>query len=283
MAIRLIVDSSSDITKEEAEKINAIYVPLNVRFGDDVFADGIDMTKDEFYKLLEDREDFPQTAAAAPNSYIEAYEEIKSNGDKAILLTLSSKVSACYQSAILASQGYEDSIYVLDTLTASLGIRTLIEYAYKKIIEGIDFESLIKDLENKKKYAKIFAFVDTLEYAKKGGRISKFASTLGGLLNIKPILSLNEDGLLYIADKARGLKNGFSKFDKLIEKASENKLKELFISYSGLSRENLDKYLERNKDKFENIKLNIGQIGSSIGSHAGPGAVVVAFLVENIN
>lgn len=283
MAIRLIVDSSSDITKEEAEKINAIYVPLNIRFGDDVFADGVDLTKDEFYKLLEEREDFPQTAAASPDAYIQAFNQIKNAGDKAILLTISSKVSASYQSALLASQGYEDCIYVLDTLTASLGIRVLIEYAYRRINEGIDFNDLIEEVENKKKYAKIFAFVDNLEYAKKGGRISKFASTLGGLLNIKPILSLNEDGNLFIADKARGLKNGFAKFDKLINKSAGNNLKEIFISYSGLSKENLEKYLELNTERFSNLKLNISQLGSSIGSHAGPGAVVVAFLIEKIN
>lgn len=281
MAIRLIVDSASDLSEKEAKDLGVELVSLTVKFGEELYHDGRDISKDEFYKLVEERDDFPQTGAPSPEDFQKEFQKIKEAGDKAICITMTSDASATYQSAMLAVQdGYEDIIHVLDSKTASLGERAFIEYALRKIEEGLEYDKLIKLLEEKRDDAHIFAYVDTLEYVQKGGRVSKLAGLIGGFLKIKPILGVTTEGKIEIFEKARGKKAGLQKLDKFLEEHGGYKAKKLFISYSGTNKENMESFLETYKDKIDNSILDKSQLGITIGTHAGPGTVCVAFVEE---
>lgn len=280
MKIRLIVDSASDLSEKEAKELGVGLVSLTVKFGDELYHDGRDITKDEFYKLIGERDDFPQTGTPSPEAFKIAFDKIKESGDKAICITLTSDTSATYQSAMLAREGYEDIIHIIDSKTASLGERAFLEFALRKIEEGLEYEELIKLLEEKRDDAHIFAYVDTLEYVQKGGRVSKLAGMIGGILKIKPILGVTKEGKIEIFEKARGMKAGLQKLDKLLEENGGYRAKKLFISYSGTNTENMDKFLEIYKDKIDFDKLDKSQLGITIGAHAGPGTVCVAFVKE---
>lgn len=278
MSLKIIVDSGSDLSLKEAEKLGVILVSLSVKFGENHYIDGVDISKDEFFEKLENSKDYPVTGALSPEAYNQAFKKIKDDGDKAICITLSNDISGSYQSAKIASQGFEDCIYILDSNNCALSERLLVEYAVEKIKDGYTFEKLINHLEEVKSKAKIYAYVDTLEYVKKGGRLSKTAGIIGGLLNIKLILSINEEGKIYIPSKTRGIKSGLQELDKKLKEDGAYNSDKIYLSYSGRSKENLFRFIDTYIKKYEEIELDISQLGLTIGAHSGPGTVVVAFM-----
>lgn len=278
MAIRIITDTGSDLNLQEANELGVELVPLTVKFGDKVFNDGYDMSKDEFYRMIENRDHYPETGAPAPQAYKDKFDKVIADGDVGICFTISKVVSASYQSAVVAAQGLEDKIYVFDSKSAAIGERLQVEYALKRIKEGIEYQELIDELETIKHNVRIYAYLHTLEYVKTGGRLSKFTNTIGGFLNIKPILHIDEAGQIVVPDKARGLKKGLALLHKFVEDNGGYQADKLYVSHSGVTRENMDKYLEDNKEFIGNMEVHESQLGSTIGSHAGNGTVVVAYL-----
>jgi DegV family protein with EDD domain len=279
MAVKFIIDSASDVLPGECKKLGAVHVPLTVRFGDKEFADAVDLSHKKFYKMLTSgKEEHPTTSQVTPTAWASAMEEVTKDGDTAVVITISSKLSGTYQSAMIAADDYEN-IFVVDAGSVAMGNGILAEYALQLLDEGKSAAEIAAALEEAKKKIVVVALVDTLEYLKKGGRVSKTVAFAGGLLNIKPVLSVT-DGEINILGKARGSKMGNNLLVQEISKAGGiDFTKPVLLGYSGISDALLLKYIEDSRHIWEgNLpEVRYTTVGSVIGTHAGPGAVVVAF------
>jgi DegV family protein with EDD domain len=279
MSVRIIIDSASDITKERADALGLDFLPLTTIFGDEEYLDGITLTHSQFYEKLIESGIFPSTSQIPPYKFEEMYEEVKKAGDTAVVITLSSLLSGTYQSANIALDGYEDIIHVVDSKNVCLGEQNLVMYAVRLRDQGLSAEEIAKELDTAKKKICVLAIFDTLEYLKQGGRISKTAAWAGNLLSIKPVISI-EKGEVAILGKARGSKNGNNLLIQQISAHGGIDFSMPYcVGYSGLDDTLLQKYIKDSahiwQDKIDS--LPVSTVGSTIGTHAGPGAICVSF------
>ncbi len=276
MKTRIIVDSTADFAPEL--KQNVYTVPLNVIFGEERYIDGVTIDNMTFYEKLIESDVLPTTSLANPDAFMVEFDKVKEAGESAVVIAVSSKLSGTYQSAVIASEDYEN-IYVVDGGSVAIGSGILIELAVKLADEGKSAEEIVAILEKEKEKIVIIALLDTLEYLKKGGRISKTVAFAGGVLNIKPVLSV-ANGEISMLGKARGTKMGNN---LLIEKINEaggiDFSKPVLLGYTGISDALLTKYINDSKHVWEgNLdEIRYVSVGSVIGTHAGPGAIAVAF------
>lgn len=276
MNTRIIVDSTADLMPEYKSRVHV--VPLTVHFGDEEFVDGVTIDHHTFYNKLVESDLLPSTSQATPDAFMNAFKEVKKAGESAVVITLASRLSGTYQSATIAAAEY-DNIYIVDSESAAIGSGILVELALRLLDAGMSAEEIAKALEEEKKKLVIVALVDTLEYLKKGGRISKSVAFAGAVLNIKPVLSVVQ-GEIQMLGKARGSKMGNNLLVQEIEKAGGIDFsKPILLGYTGLSDALLLKYIEDSKPLWEGHMdaPRYATIGSVIGTHAGPGAVAVAF------
>ena len=276
MRTRIIVDSTADLMPEILDRVHV--VPLTVHFGEEELVDGVTIDKKTFYERLVESDVLPSTSQATPEAFMREFEKAKQAGEQAVVITVASKLSGTYQSAVLAAREYEH-IHIVDSSTVAIGSSILVELACKLLDEGMDAKEIAQKLEEEKKKIVIVALVDTLEYLKKGGRISKTVAMVGGVLNIKPVLSII-DGEINMLGKARGSKMGNNLLIQEIEKAGGvDFAKPVLLGYAGLSDTLLLKYIEDSKHIWEgNLdEVRYTVVGSVVGTHVGPGAVAVAF------
>ena len=276
MKTRIIVDSTADLVPEIKERVHVI--PLTVCFGDEEFVDGVTIDHKTFYEKLVETDVNPTTSQATPVMFAAEYEKAKEANESAVVITLSSAFSGTCQSAMIAADDYEN-IYVVDSGSVAMGSGILVELAVKLMDEGLDAKTIAERLEEEKEKIVIVALLDTLEYLKRGGRISKTVAFAGSVLNIKPVLSVI-NGEINMLGKARGSKMGNNLLVQEIEKAGGvDFTKTVLLGYSGLSDALLLKYIEDSKHIWEDNldEIRYVSVGSVIGTHAGPGAVVVAF------
>ncbi len=282
MAVRIIVDSGCDIEPQEAKKLGLTIIPLKTMFGDEEFLDGVTISHNQFFEKLIESEQMPTTSQAAPFEYEEKFKEVKEAGDGAVCITISSKLSGCYQSANIALDGYEDAVTVVDSNNVCIGEQILTLYACRLRDEGKSAKEIAEELDEKKNNIRLIALLDTLEYLKKGGRISAAAAMAGAVLSIKPVIAI-VDGEVAVLGKARGSKNGNNMLKELVKKEGGIDFDmPLSLAYSGLSDAMLQKYIEDSKELYEGQtdSLRISTIGSTIGTHAGPGAIAVSFFTK---
>lgn len=276
MKTRIIVDSTADLMPDYKKRVNI--VPLTVNFGDTEYIDGVTIDHKTFYEKLVESDVLPTTSQATPDAFMKEFDKVKEAGESAVVITLASKFSGTYQSAVIAAEDY-DNIYVVDSTSCAMGSGILVELAFRLLDSGMSAEEIAKTLEEEKKKIIIVALVDTLEYLKKGGRVSKTVAFAGTLLNIKPVLSVT-DGEINMLGKARGSKMGNNLLVEEIKKAGGVDFsKPVLLGYSGISDALLLKYIEDSKHIWEgNLdEVRYTTVGSVIGTHVGPGAVVVAF------
>ena len=276
MKTRIIVDSTSDLMPEARARVSV--VPLTVHFGDEEFIDGVTIDHKTFYEKLVETDVHPTTSQATPASFMAEYEKAAQAGESAVVITLSSKLSGTYQSALIAAGDYEN-IYVVDSGSVAIGGGTLVELALRLLDQGLEAPEIAAQLEAEKEKVRIVALLDTLEYLKKGGRISKTVAFAGAVLNIKPVVSVT-DGEIQMLGKARGSRMGNNLLVQEIEKAGGVDFsKPVLLGYTGLSDALLLKYIEDSRQLWEGglEQVRYTSIGSVIGTHAGPGAIAVAF------
>ncbi len=276
MKTRIIVDSTADLLPQIKSRVNV--VPLTLRFGEEEYIDGVTIDHKTFYEKLIESDVLPTTSQATPAMFAAEFDKAKAAGEHAVVITLSSKLSGTYQSAKIAALDY-DNIYIVDSGSAAVGGGVLVELALELLDQGLDAKEIAEQLEEAKKKIIIVALVDTLEYLKRGGRVSKTVAFAGGLLNIKPVIAV-KDGEIHMLGKARGSKQGNNLLVQEIEKAGGIDFsKPVLLGYTGLSDVLLLKYIEDSKHLWENglEQVRYTTIGSVIGTHAGPGAVAVAF------
>ena len=279
MAVKFIIDSASDILPAEAKELGMTHLPLKVMFGDTEYADAVDLTHEEFYEKLIESDVLPSTSQVPPADFEEAYKEAVANGDEAVVVTVSGKLSGTYQSAMIALEDYEGKVFVVDSENVALGERILIYRGLEYAKEGLSASEIAAKLDEDKKKIRLLALLDTLEYLKKGGRISSAVAFAGGLLSIKPVVAI-EDGVVSLVGKARGSKQGNNLLRELVQKSNGIDFEKPFtLAYSGLSDKLLQKYVKDSAELWEGQaeKLPVCTVGCAIGTHVGPGAVAVAF------
>ena len=276
--IRFLVDSSSDYSLEEIKEKQLEFIPISVTIDDKTYLDGMELEKNRFYELLTTSEEFPMTSQPSPQSFLDAFLKAKESGDTLICVLLSSGLSGTCQSAQLAkSMADYDNIYIVDSLSASHGIRLLVDYGILLRNNGESAAEIANKLEELTGRIQIVAGVDTLEYLYKGGRLNRAAAAIGELANLKPIVSIRQtDGTVIVPGKCIG-KNKAIQF--ILKYIQENTLDTLFPIYSlyTCGTDNCEKLESKLEAAGYNVDTRI-QIGSTIGAHVGPGAFGIIYI-----
>ncbi len=278
MAIKIIVDSASDISQVEAKEMGITVVPIEITFGEQMYFDGVNLLPEEFYDKLTTSKILPTTSQINPYRWEEIFEEATKNGDEVVAIILSSRLSGTYNSACEAAKNYSN-VYVVDSLSATIGERMLCEYALELASNGKTAKEIQDELEAVKGKICIKAIVDTLEYLKKGGRISSTTAFIGGMLSIKPLIAVI-GGEVKSVSKAMGMKKAFKNLTELIKNEGEIDFDLPHgLIWSGSDKSSMDKYKQEQAVIFEGATKEIPEhiIGSTIGVHVGPGAVGFAF------
>ena len=277
MNVNLIIDSTTDLNPQLREQFTV--VPLTVHFWDQEYIDGVTISHRQFYEKLVESDMLPSTSQATPAAFADVFEEVARRGETAVVLTLASQLSGTYQSAMIAASDYPGRIFVVDGTSVAIGTGILAELALRLREQGLTAEEIAGRLEEEKEKIHVVALLDTLEYLKRGGRISATVAFAGGLLSIKPVIAV-KDGVIQMLGKARGSRQGNNLLVQQIEKAGGVDFdKPVLLGFSGLSDALLTKYIEDSRDLWENgtESLVTTSIGSVVGTHAGPGAIAVAF------
>lgn len=281
MAVRIVTDSGIDLPGGGEERLTV--VPLGITFGTTTYADGVDLTNDRFYEMLIESDELPKTSQATPFAYHEVLAPIRAAGDEAVVITLSSKLSGTYQSAVTAASEF-DGVYVVDSKNVTIGQSILVQYALRLAEEGLGAAQIAEKVAAAADRVCLLALLDTLEYLRRGGRIPKSAGMIGEVLSIKPVVGV-EDGEVVMLGKARGSKNGRNQLHQQVEKHGIDFTMPVLLGYTGLSDKLLRKYLDDNRviweDKVAEEDLPIASVGATIGTHVGPGAIALAFFAKN--
>ncbi|MCB6760302.1 MULTISPECIES: DegV family protein [Adlercreutzia] len=289
MAIRIIVDSSADIEEDYARDHGIQIIPMTITFGNEEFAEGVDITRTEFFQRLVETDELPRTSQIPPMVFQDIFQEIVTAGDTAVVITLSSHISGTYQSACIAAAPFKESVFVVDSENATIGERLLAERAWALREEGLSAADIAYCLDQEKKDIRLVASLDTLEYLHRGGRISGAAAAIGGLLSIKPVVGV-VDGDVVVLGKARGSKASRNMVFEEIEKAGGVDLtRPIWVAYSGLSDKTARKYIADSLaiatekgliSSPDEIEMPLTLVGAVIGTHVGPGGVAFAFFAR---
>ena len=282
MSVKIICDSASDISLEQAKEWGVTVLPLKTIWEGKEYLDGVTMEPHEFYERLIETDELPTTSQVTPYEFQEAFKKVIEEKNTAVCLTVSSKLSGTYQSALIANEEVDYQIELVDTLNVTLGEHILLKRAVELRDQGKSAKEIAQILNEEKNKVRVIALLDTLEYLKKGGRVSGTAAFAGSVLNIKPVVGV-VDGQVEVLGKARGSKNGNNKLMEQISLSGGVDFEKPFVlGYSGLSDDLLQKYIVDSSHIYEEKtkELPIVPIGSSIGTHAGPGAIGVAFFCK---
>lgn len=274
--IKLICDSLSDIPKELIDKYDIHVVPLTVIFEGKEYIDGIDLSKQEFYKMLRNSEDMSKTSQCTYIQFRDAFKKYLNKGNDILYIGGSSVASGTFQSAMMAKNDLYGNIYMVDTQNLSIGSGCLLLSAAEMLERKADIKDILNHLENLKESVKVLFTVDTLEYLQKGGRISLAKATIGNMLNIKPVLSI-EEGLVKPINQVRGKKQVVSKILSLIkENFGEDLTKKRIILGFGDNNKEFNSFVEKLKEDFKIDEIISVNVSTCICAHSGPGIIGIA-------
>lgn len=279
--VRILVDSTVDLPERCRAQVRA--VPLTVHFGDEELIDGVTIDRRRFYERLIESDVLPTTSQATPAAFVKEFEAVRQAGESAVVITISAELSGTYQSACIAAADYED-IYVVDSRSAAIGSGILAELALEWAADGMAAAELAGLLTKKRDDICLLGLLDTLEYLRRGGRISRMAALAGGLLGIKPVVTL-ENGAVTMIGKARGSKQGNNLLvQKVRESGGIDFSLPILLGYTGLSDALLQKYVADSAALWRDHCGSLEQtlLCSVIGTHTGPGVVAVAFFKNGV-
>lgn len=282
--IKIISDSTCDLSKELIEKYNISILPLHIHLGEEEYQDGVSITPDELYVWSDANNTTPKTSAASMGEAIDAFQPHINSGDEIICFTISSSMSANYKVMCLAAEDLdaEDKIHVIDSANLSTGIGLLVIEAAIMAQEGKSADEIVARIEELKPLVRASFVVDTLTYLHRGGRCSSVAALAGGMLKLHPRIAV-EDGAMDAKKKYRGKINSviMSYVKDMEEDLKTAKKDRVFITHSGCEQSTLDEvhsYLE-SLNVFDEILVT--RAGSVISSHCGPGTLGVLFIKCN--
>jgi len=277
MSIAVITDSTSDLSPQLAEKHGITVVPLNVHIEDDTFLDGITISADEMYRRLPDQQVIPQTSAPSVGTYIEVYEKLAKTHDEIISVHLSSKLSLTHNAAVnavaeLGSNG--PRIEVIDSLQASMALGYSAIRAAEAVADGSSLDETVAMVKNTIERAEAIFMVDTLEYLVRGGRIGKAKGFVGSILNVRPILTI-QDGVAHPLERARNRKKGIARLKALV--AERAPLQKLSILYTTDKDDALAIAAEVAR-YVPSGEPDVAQLGPVVGNYVGPGLLGTALV-----
>lgn len=281
MAVQILVDSTADFSAMEIEKRQITCIPMTVAFGNEQYTDGVNLTKEEFFVKLMNEKDFPKTSQPSPARFAEYFEQAKENGDDVVAILISGALSGTIQSATLAKDIAEhDGVYIVDSKSATLGIRLLVDRAVRMRDQGKSAQEIVDTLEDLKPRIRLYAGLDTLEYLQKGGRISKAAASIGRLAGIKPIVTISQEGEVAVCGKQRGNKHVFRQIIKYVEADMPDENYPVYFLYSADKKNCISFIQTMQKDGLDFGKIKTREIGPTIGSHIGPGAFGIVYIAK---
>ena len=281
--IKILVDSASDLEQQDASELGVTVLPLQIRFGSKEYLDGVSLTHREFFEKLIETDELPQTSQINEYRFDEVFASLTADGSEVIAITLSSKLSGTHASAVKAAKKYAGKVIVVDSLNACIGERILLEYAVRLVGEGkLTAAQIAAELDEKKGKIQLLAVLDTLKYLRKGGRISSVTAIAGEMLSIKPVISVVR-GEVKLVGKAMGSKKGNNLLTQLVRDCGGIDFTMPYVlGYSGLSDAFLQKYIRDSESLWKGYTDHVPyhMIGSTIGTHVGPGAIAVAFFAK---
>ncbi|MDQ0088283.1 DegV family protein with EDD domain [Paenibacillus anaericanus] len=279
----IVADSTADVPQAMLSEYGIHIVPMRVAFGEESFLEGIEITAEDFYDKLTKSRDLPTTSQTSPSQYVEVYRKflLDTPGASIISIHLSSGMSGTYQAALLAKDmleeelGEELDITVIDSLCATYGFGLQVVHAARLAKQGLAAKDIAAQVIDLGKQRRLYFLVDTLEYLQKGGRIGKAAAIVGTLLNIKPILSVDGEGVIYAVDKARGRKRAVARAIELFIKDFGDH-KDLNVAVcDAVNPEGTEEFLALMAEHFTLHEVVRTSIGAVVGTHVGPGTLAV--------
>ena len=274
--VRIVTDSTADLTPEQQRAAGITVVPLNVHFGDQVFRDHVDLTTDEFFRRLKASSQLPRTSQPSVGAFEEAYRTLLEGGDEIVSVHLSSKVSGTFNSALMAAQSVGDGkVDVVDSLSTSMALGFMALEAADLARAGRDRQTVAECLRGLVAKARVICVVDTLTYLERGGRIGKARALLGSLLNVKPILQL-KDGEVVPLGRARGRPQALNRLVELLER--DGKVSRLAIMH-GAAKSDAEQLRARVASTYPGVDIQLTEIGAVLGTHTGPGVIGFTYLV----
>ncbi|WP_114495758.1 DegV family protein [Fontibacillus phaseoli] len=279
----IVADSTADVPKAMVEEYGIHIVPMRLSFGEESFVEGIDITVEEFYDKLTKSKELPTTSQTSPSQYVEVYRNLMQEhpGTPIVSLHISSGMSGTYQSALLAKsmleeeEGVDADITVIDSLCATYGFGLQVVLAARMAKQGISPGEIKAEVERVGKERRLYFLVDVLEYLQKGGRIRKSAAIVGSLLNIKPILSVDQEGIIYPVDKVRGQKKAVSKVIELFLNDLGDRKDVNIAVCDAVNPEGAEEMIRLMSEHFTLHEVVRTSIGAVVGTHVGPGTVAV--------
>ena len=273
MTVKIVTDSVSDIPSDLAKQLDITMVPLTVNFGVESFLDGVEITPKEFFEKIETAPSLPTTAAPSIGAFTEVYKDLTGKGHEVVSLHVSGKLSATLSSATQAAAELgNEHISVVDTQAVSAMEALIVTAAARVAIAGGSVEEVIEKAKSSIDKTAVYVVLDTLEYLQKGGRIGRAAALMGGLLSIKPILTLN-DGEVHPHEKVRTRAKALARIIEIVQ--SGGPYEEITVMHA--SAEDEAEYLTSVLEPMcSDLPILSSQIGPVVGTHAGPGSVAVA-------
>lgn len=281
MSIRIITDSAADLEPEEFRQYNLELVPLTITVDQRIYTADAKFNKQDFFRLLEASDIFPTTSQPAPAEFEAIFEDAREKGDEVVFVSLSSALSGTFQCAsVVKAMGEYDNVYLVDSLSATLGQKLLVLHGAWLRDRGFPAEEIAARLTNLRSRIRIYAGLDTLEYLQKGGRLSKAAAGIGALARIKPVITVNPQGGVAVAGKCLGKSKAMSQIAALLEANPPDTRFPVYGVYSS-NRDNLDdlrkKAARAGTEIAEDMCFSIGPV---IGAHIGPGAYGVVYMAK---
>ena len=275
--VHVVTDSTADITPKLAEVLGVTVVPLRVRFGSDEFRDGVDLDADGFFEKLAASKQTPTTSQPPPTDFSAVYQSLLTQpGDSVVSVHISSALSGTVQSATLAAQDFGERVQVVDSLSATAGLANLVRRAKRAADAGTDAAAIAQDLLAVRERQRFFGLIPTLEYLLRGGRINRAQAIVGGMLSVKPIVTINPQGEVVQVAKLRGQR---AALEALLEMACSHGEIATATVMNAQAPELGDEVSHRIAERFPNAEIFPGIIGPVIGTYSGPGAVGVAFIL----
>ncbi len=282
MAIKILTDSAADYEQCNIKEKNIDVIPIPIDFGGKQYLDGVDLSKDEFFNMLESSDAFGKTAQPSPQIFMDYFEEAKKNGDEVVAIILSSCLSGIFQTINLCKNTVDyDKIYLIDSANASAGLRLLVDNAVKLRNEGKTGSEIAEATEELKKRIRLYATFPTLKYLVKGGRLFRFEATAAAIAKIKPIVTISEEGEVYVCHKGVGIKYSI---DYMAQSVVDEQIDEnypVYPIYSGdpvNCRIMLKKLSEKGIDIDESLMTNIGP---TVGIYVGIAATGIVYVKKN--
>jgi len=276
--VRIVTDSTADIPDEVRERLGINIVPLKVHFGEETFLDAVTINSEQFYEKLAQSSAPPTTSQPSPIEFSDVYQRLLAeDADSPIIsLHVSAALSGTYQSAKIAYSMLENEadITIMDSRSASYGFGMRVVMAAEMAQAGESKERIIEEIERLERNTNLYFLVDTLEYLQKGGRIGKASALIGSILNIKPILSLDQDGVVAAVDKVRGSKKAMTRIVELLKESYGDEPVGITMAYS-FRKDTAEELYELLKSRFNVRAVGWTTIGAVIGTHTGPGTSAV--------